>query len=225
MASERVAARMTVALLSLASLGCAVPTSLGQLSAETEGATSSTSDSSSSGSSTTGQASTATMGSSSAGAGSTTSMIGPFEMEAWVMRYDEYIALQPDGPGTDSGGDTADTSSEIAPDALVINITTGPNRCDDPWAGLECGDQWSISMLIPPELQAPGEYMIFEQLDGFYTMTGPFDGGDQCAGGGGSLEGIATLAVVGEQEVTGELSMTFVGDFDANIPFTALGCG
>lgn len=222
MASERVIARIAVALLSFASQGCAVPTSLGQLSAETEGMTGSTGGSSSSGNS--GQTSAATLGSSSAEADSTTSMIGPLEMQAWVMRYDDYIALQPDGPETDSGGDSAGTGSEISPDTLVLNITTGPNRCDDPWAGLQCGEQWSISMLIPPELQAPGEYMIFEQLEGFYTMTGPFEGGDQCSGGGGSLEGLATLGVVGEQEVSGQLSMTFALDFDANIAFTALGC-
>jgi len=224
-ANERAAARIAVAMLWAVSLvGCALPTSLGQLSAETDGATGSSSSSSSGE-----ESSSSATGSSSSGLGPTTSndtdMIGPLEMQSWVMRYDDYIAMQPDGPGTDSGGDSAGTGSEIPPDTLVVNITTGPNRCDDPWAGLECGEQWSISMRIPPELQAPGEYMIFEQLDGFYMMTGPFEGGDQCSGGGGSLEGVATLAVVGEQEVSGQLSMTFAVDFDADIAFTASACG
>lgn len=214
--------------------GCAVPTSLGALSAQSSStsASSSTSGSgtaSASGSNasegvTIGVTSGATSESSTGSPSTGTDMVGPQPMHAWVMRYDDWSDAAPgDGGTTDSGG--SDTGTEVSPDTLVVQISTGPGDCEDPWAGLECGEQWQIFMLIPPELQVPGTYVLFDDFDAFYSATGRPEPDGQCSGGGATLEGQAELSVVSEQEVSGQLSMTLVGDFDADVSFTALGCG
>ncbi|MCA9707724.1 MAG: hypothetical protein KDK70_17875 [Myxococcales bacterium] len=209
-------------LLLLAGGGCALPTPLGELS---DPATT-TETSSTTGTSTIGATSeVSTMGSTDGSSGET-GTVGPFEVHAWVMRYDAYIDAAPDDGGQSDSGVGTDTGTSISPETLVVQISTGPDDCDDPWASLQCGEQWEVFMLIPPELQVPGTYLLFEELDAFFSATGPIEpGGDLCSGGGGTLEGQAELTVVSEQEVSGRLTMTNAFDFDANMTFTALGCG
>lgn len=146
-------------------------------------------------------------------------------MHAWVMRYDDYQEAMPDFGTTDSGNVGSDTGTGVEPETLVVQISTGPDDCDDPWAGLQCGEQWAISIRIPPSLQVPGTYALFEQLNAGYSATGAPRPGDICSGGGGSLEGEIELTVVSEQEVRGQLSNTNVFEFDGDVSFVALGCG
>ncbi len=201
-------------------IACALPTPIGQLSHEDTESTTTGPPPTTSGSSSSGGVSVTT-----ATTDVETGMIGPFEMHAWVMRYDDFIDLAPGGGSGDGGTSGGGTGSDPSPDTLVVQISTGPDDCDDPWAGLQCGNQWSMSLLIPPPLQVPGTYQIFDELGGFVQVTGPDEGGDICSGGAGSLDGQADLSVVSEQEVSGQLSMTDVFDFDANVAFTAVGCG
>lgn len=216
MARERRALPWLVLLLPIG-LACPLPTPLGELPAST---TQTIDASSSSGGSTNDPGLTTLVPPDE-----TTSGAGPLPMHAWVMRYEDWIALG-DDTGVDSG-DVGGTGggTEVSPDALVVQISTAPDDCANPHAPMECGDQWILSFVIPPELQAPGSYDLFVELSGFFAVTGPLEPGDSCSGGAGSLEGIAELMVVSEQEVSGRLSMTTVFDFDANVEFAALGCG
>ncbi|MCX4242693.1 hypothetical protein [Paraliomyxa miuraensis] len=161
----------------------------------------------------------------------TTGVVGPLPMHAWVMRYDDWLMATEDTAETDSGpsdsGNGTGTGPDIAPDALVVQISTGSDDCIDPGAALECGAQWQISMLIPPELQVPGTYLLFEELSGFVSMTGELEPGGFCSGGAGTLEGTATLLVVSEVEVQGFLSGTegsSLFGIDTDVEFIALGC-
>lgn len=215
----------------LGAFACAVPTSLGELNAQSDsvgvtGSASATttmvdtdSTSTSSGASSTGPVPDDT----TTGPGT-----GPLPMHAWVMRYDDYQDAMPDFGTTDSGnsgGGGSETGTGIEPNTLVVQISTGPDDCEDPWAGLQCGGQWAMFVLIPPSLQVPGTYALFEELDAGYSMTGALEPGDICSGGGGTLEGEIELTVVSEQEVRGQLSSTNVFEFDGDVAFVALGCG
>jgi len=215
-------------LLPPLTLACAVPTSLGQLEREAGSSDGAEPSAESSSTSTTFPPPTITTTSSSSsgippGTGDTDT--AEPELHAWVMRYDVYLEMQPDGPDTDTGvGSSAgETGGGFDPDALVVQLSTGPDDCEDPWASLQCGGQWSIWMLIPSDLQVPGTYQLFDELNAIQEVTEM--AGSNCGGGGGSLGGVAELAVVSEQEVSGQLSMTETFGFDGDVAFTALGCG
>lgn len=223
MASERGRALASgPVILALVGSGCVLPTPLGELPAES-------SDGTDSGGSTsmdpgaTSMASTTAEGSSSADTG----MIGPAPMHAWVLRFDEWQDAMPTGSGgAESGGGDGDSGGMGGPppETLMVQISTGFDSCEDPWVPLQCGEQWNILMQIPPELQAPGTYDLFEQLNAIVTVTGPVEPGGFCSGGGGTLLGQVELFTVDQQEVTGRLFMTDAFDFDANVEFEADGC-
>lgn len=197
-----------LALLPLAVLACVLPTPLGELPSTT--AASETTEPGSDGSTT---IDTSASG-STAGPPAMTSDTGiaePPPPHAWAMRYDQWSTTSVTGgneTGPDSGGTGGDTSTEPSPDTLVVQLSTGPDDCDDPHAGLECGGHWTLTLLLPPALQVPGTYDLATELSALVIMTGEAEGGGVCSGGAGTAEGTAELFEVSPQQVTGRVSTT-----------------
>lgn len=211
-----------LALAPLASLGCVLATPLGELPPDGTSASTST---------TTVATTVATsVSGSSDGESSETSATEPPPRppHAWAMRYDVWLASFDDGSGTSGadsgGGGTGGTGDEPSPDTLVVQVSTGPDDCADPHAVLECGDYWSVTMLVPPELQVPGTYDLFEQLMATAAFTGTFDEGVGCTFGGGTIEGTAELVEVSEAQVVVRLSAVTPVDADVDGEHVAPRC-
>lgn len=169
---------------------------------------------------------------------SSTSETGPGpgdgEYAAFAIRYGDIP--EPDdggGSGGDSGGgsgggtgassSTTDGGSDIDPDSIQINISTGPESCEDPWALLPCGSHWAVSLMLAPEQQVPGSYDLFTETNGFFTETGePYAEGD-CSFGGGTLEGTVEIDEVNETEIVGRILTDGVFALE-EIEFTAPRC-
>lgn len=211
-----------LALLPLASLGCVLATPLGELPSDDTGT------STSAGTTTTTVATSVTGPSESEGNETSTTEPPPRPPHAWAMRYDVWLASFDDGSGTSGadsgGGGTGGTGGEPSPDTLVVQVSTGPDDCADPHAVLECGDYWSVTMLVPPELQVPGTYDLFEQLMATAAFTGTFDEGVGCTFGGGTIEGTAELVEVSETQVVVRLSAVTPVDTDADGEHVAPRC-
>lgn len=238
MSTDRDRASTSVLALALLTGACALPTKLGELPADGGDTIEPTESGLTESGLTGGPTSGATTGATSMPPTSGTEdsgMVAPLPMHAYVMRYDDWLAaVEAAGGGADDGlsdggieSDTA-TGSEPTPDDLVVQLSTGPDSCADPLALDECSGQWQIFMRIPPELQVPGTYGLFSELSATIAANSPPDSGG-CGGGGGSLEGMATLTVVSEQEVRGTVSPLgleiFGIDFGMDFDFVALGCG
>jgi hypothetical protein len=104
--------------------------------------------------------------------------------------------IPPDMTSGSSGSSTSSTSGgEIDPSTMYISLSSQAMECKDPNAGLECGPNWEVSIMIPPELQTPGVYHVgLEDVLGFAAETGPDEGNNECGFGGGTWE--ATLEIV-----------------------------
>lgn len=123
------------------------------------------------------------------------------------------------------GGDTGSTGvggSNIDPNTLHVFVNDLPVACQNPYDGTPCGNHWSVSFMLTPEMQQPGTYSM-EAVNGFFGIS--FDGRPDCGGGGGSFwDGEVQIASI---DATG-VSATFIGtstlEFDANGSFTAVRC-
>ncbi|MCA9711331.1 MAG: hypothetical protein KDK70_36165 [Myxococcales bacterium] len=145
----------------------------------------------------------------------------PDEVRAFAIRHGDLPEI--DVGGGDSGGSGGGTS--IDPDALLVVITNGAATCSNPFAADECGSRWSVSFTLPPELQAPGTYSLWDDLNGGFSVTGePYPEGD-CSWGGGSLEGKLELYEIDGTVVRGQIVDAPTWDFDANVAFDADTCG
>ncbi len=145
------------------------------------------------------------------------------EIRAFAIRHGDLPAIDAGG-GMDSGGDGGDGDSGIDPDALLVVVTNGAATCDDPFAANECGGYWSVSFTLPPDLQAPGTYSLWEDLNGGFSVTGElYDEGD-CSWGGGSLEGMIEITTLDGGALQAEIFDADAFDFDANVVFAADVC-
>lgn len=213
-----------LALVLLAALACALPTPLGELP----------STSTSGGSQSDGAVTIAvSVGESTAPPVMTsdTGIAEPPPPHAWAMRYDEWSTTSatsgfetgPSSTGADTGGTGGETGYEPTPDTLVVQLSTGPDDCADPHASLECGGYWTITLLVPPELQVPGTYDLMSELSGLVTISGEEDG-PTCSFGAGTLEGTADLVEVSPQQVIGHLSPTDTFGLGTDFDFVAPRC-
>jgi hypothetical protein len=142
------------------------------------------------------------------------------EPYAFAMRYGDLPELEPGN--SDSGGSDGEPFQDD--DALVVTIATAAQTCDDPHAALPCGGNFSIGFILPPDIQAPGTYALWEEAFGTSTYAAPpYPEGD-CAWGGGSLSGFVEIETIDAQHVVGRLYDTDAWDFDANLDFDAPIC-
>lgn len=201
----------------LALAGCALPTPLGERPSITATTTTAAGD----------DVSSVTVGSTVAPPSMTgdSGSPGPPPPHAWAMRYDEWRAApgnEGEVTGANSGGMGDTGGSGLAPDTLVVQISNGPDDCDDPHATVECADVWTVTLMIPPELQAPGTYDL---LDLRATALDWEPHGDtSCSFGGGTLEGTAELFEVSPQVVSGHVSPTNGAELVALDEFVAPRC-
>ena len=216
-----------LALVPLVMLGCALPTPLGELPSTTAISASGEIEDST----------TIAVGVSGTSVPpQMTSDTGiaepPPPAHAWAMRYDEWSAASETSSGTSdtsgmsgTSGASGDGGPAISPDTLVVQLSTGPDDCDDPHALLECDGSWTFTMLIPPELQEPGTYDLLTELSAIATLSGAEEDSSTCSFGAGMVEGTAELLEVSDLQVTGRLSMVEPFGFDPNGDFVAPRCG
>jgi len=120
------------------------------------------------------------------------------------------------GGGDDGPGPFGD------PESIFVSIGNGNDSCEDPWADWTCG-QWSVGFTLPADV-VPGSYALAD-LNGSQSATGPDEGGGDCWGGGGSLEGTLVIESIDEGVIVGHIEDAVSFDFDANISFSAPFCG
>lgn len=141
---------------------------------------------------------------------------------AFAIRHGD---LPPLDVGGDSGGDSGgDGGTSIDPDALLVVITNGAATCEQPFAANECGTRWSVSFTLPPELQQPGSYALWPDLNGGFSVTGELYPEGDCSWGGGTLEGVVEITEIVDGVVTGSIHDAWAIDFDPNLAFEATSC-
>lgn len=148
--------------------------------------------------------------------------VEPGEPYAFAMRYGDLPDVDV-GSGSGSGGGS-DGEPFQDDDAIVVTIASAAKSCEDPYAALPCGGNYSVSFILPPELQAPGTYQLWEEAYGMSTFAAPPHPEGDCAWGGGSLDGLVEIEVVDDTHVVGRLLDTDAWDFDANLEFDAPLC-
>jgi hypothetical protein len=123
-------------------------------------------------------------------------------------------------PGAGESTSTSGGEPAHDPQALVIDFATLPETCGQPSPVLPCGEHASITLILAPEHQAVGTYVLFEQVDAFSTATGPMrDDPEDCWWGGGTLSGMLEITAIDEHHIEGRLFDTDAFDFDANVSF------
>lgn len=105
-----------------------------------------------------------------------------------------------------SGSSGSSGGGEQDPSTLYIRLSDQSFTCKDPSGILECGPQWSATIVIPPEYQAPGVYSFgLGDIIGTFTETGEDEGGNECGFGGGSWEGTLEIVAIDETQVEARL--------------------
>jgi hypothetical protein len=146
----------------------------------------------------------------------------PGEPYAFAMRYGDLPEVN---VGESDSGGGSDGEPFQDDDALVVTIANAAQSCEDPYAALPCGGNFSIGFILPPDIQAPGTYQLWEEAFGSQTYAAPpYPEGD-CAWGGGSLDGLVEIEVIDDTHVVGRLLQTDAWDFDADLEFDAALCG
>ena len=205
-------------------LGCAVPTKIGELAGTDTMASDGEAGSTTANVEPTSSSSTTTFdpsGSSGVGESETEDVIGPGPQMSFAILFGDI----PDDPGTGTGGtSTTTTGGGVPDDTLLVEITTGPASCTDVFASLPCGGAWSISFSLPAELQTPGTYALFPDLNGNQFFNDDADETGECGGGGGTLEGTVIIESIDDTQVVGRIENAESFDFDANVSFVAPRC-
>ena len=143
---------------------------------------------------------------------STSASSGPCDtpIGGLVTSHAYYESQIPDIPGT--AGTTISTGSDVDPDTLYITLSDASITCEDPDAALDCGPLWSVSLVLPPELQTPGSYAVgTDELNYLFVETGVDDGEGSCPFGAGSWEATLELISIGDGVVEGRLCDVDIG--------------
>jgi hypothetical protein len=215
----------------LGALGCAVPTKIGELpgtdTVASDGASDSASDSESSVTTTdvepTTSSTTVDPTDGSTGVGETEGPTGPGPQMSLAILFGD-IPDDPGGTGGTSTGTSTTGGGGVPDDTLLVQITTGYSSCTDVYAPLPCGGAWVVSFSLPIELQVPGTYPLFPDVNGLYFFNDQADGTGECGGGGGTLEGTVIIESIDDAQVVGHIEMANAFDFDANVSFVAPRC-
>jgi len=112
----------------------------------------------------------------------------------------------PPQPDTTTGtGSSTSGGAELDPGTLHVSLTNRALVCADPNPLLQCGGEWEVSIVIPPEFQSPGIYNLAGQdVRGFSTETGD-EGGQDCSVGFGTFEATLEIISVDDKTVEGRL--------------------
>lgn len=149
-----------------------------------------------------------------------------------VVRHDYAIRFG-DLPELDSTGNTGMGSGDegtttggnpFDPDALLVTATLGLDTCEDPFGELPCGDRWSVSLNLPPDLQVVGASGRLEDINGSVFETGPMRPEGDCSGGGGSLLGTFEITAIDDTHVAGKLRELELAPFGTELDFDAPRC-
>jgi len=104
----------------------------------------------------------------------------------------------PTGTGTGTGG------GEPEPGTVYVKLSNQSFACEAPTATLQCGGNWQLTLVIPPEYQSPGIYnLLGPNVIGVGSETG--DEGNDCSFGGGSIGGTLEIFSVDDSTVEGRL--------------------
>jgi hypothetical protein len=205
--------RIALVVLAVA-MGCALPVKVGEI-ADTTGASLDTSSSSSS------------SGPPDVSSSSETGDPPLPDRHDYAIRFADLPDIDPTGMSTTAGSGDGGTSGgpPFDPDSLVVTATLGFDTCDDPYGSLPCGDRWSVSFNLPPELQIVGATGRLEDHNGFVAETGPLgQPGDECSGGGGSLLGTFEITAIDADHVAGKLRELELAPFGTQLDFDAPRC-
>jgi hypothetical protein len=145
---------------------------------------------------------------------------------AMAMLYSELPNLIEEGADGTSGSSGGGGEPSIDPNTLYIYLSSQGMVCADPHAALDCGNQWRVTIAIPPEFQKVGTLPLSTPgLNVFATSTGSDPGDGDCAWGGGSfMEGTLEITAIDGTHVAGVLADTWGWDFDADGAFDAARC-
>jgi hypothetical protein len=202
--------RIALVVVALA-MGCALPVKVGEI-ADTTGTSLDASSSSSSG---------------LPDASSSTGDDPPPAMRHdYAIRFADLPDIDPTGMSTTAGSGDGGTSGgpSFDPDSLVVTATLGLDTCEDPYGPLPCGDRWSVSFNLPPELQIVGATGQLEDHNGFVSETGPMRPEGDCSGGGGSLLGTFEITELDADHVAGQLRELELAPFGTELDFDAARC-
>jgi len=144
---------------------------------------------------------------------------------ALAMLYSELPAPDDDTGGTTSGS-SGGGEPGIDPNTLYIYLSSQGMVCADPHSTLECGNQWRVTIGIPPELQQVGILPLSTPgLLAYATSTSADHGDGTCGWGGGSfMDGTLEITAIDDTHVAGVLADTWGWDFDADGAFDAARC-
>ncbi len=127
-------------------------------------------------------------------------------------------------PSGGPGGSSSVGGAGPDPATLYIAVGKNPQICADPF-GYEGCDYWRVSVNLPPALQQVGTILLSDpSVISYASVGGPDEGGGQCYGGGGSIEGTLEITAIDDTHVEGILSGIDTAEFDANGPFYAERC-
>lgn len=120
-----------------------------------------------------------------------------------------YLKSQIPPDMTTSGGSSGSSSGGMEPDpkTLYLRLSSQIYSCKDPTANLECGPEWGVTIVIPPEFQTPGSIYNLAGQDVFavFSETGVDEGGNNCSFGGGSGGGTFQILEIDDTQVKGRL--------------------
>lgn len=142
--------------------------------------------------------------------------------------WDEYWETHGEG---DTGSSGSGSGDDLDPNDLFIQLSDMGTSCSSPHVELPCGGHWSVTLGIPPALQAVGVYDLeSDALTRYSSMweTGAPNSNSpgDCPAGGGSLFG-GTLEILAIDADTVRFRLTMEPTFDGNDPsgeYTAPRC-
>ncbi|MCY1008917.1 hypothetical protein OV079_25840 [Nannocystis pusilla] len=126
------------------------------------------------------------------------------EIDAAALAYtDAQVPPDPDPTGESSGTSGGEPSD---PNTLHVRLSNQVATCADPNAGIECGNNWEVSIRIPVAYQTPGLYhLLGPDVTGIAMEAGQEDAPDVCPFGGGSFGATFELISIDDKEVVGRL--------------------
>ena len=145
----------------------------------------------------------------------------------YAIRFGDLPELDSTGnTSMGSGGDEGTTTggNPFDPDALLVTATLGLDSCEDPHGELPCGDRWSVSFNLPPDLQVVGAMGRLEDINGFLLESGELRPEGDCSGGGGSLGGTFEITAIDDTHVAGHLGELDLAPFGTELDFDAPRC-
>lgn len=124
-------------------------------------------------------------------------------------------------PDVQAAGSSSSSGEAIDPDTLYIFLSSQQLTCADPLASLDCGQQWDVTIAVPPALQQVGSLSLDNpDLISVFGATGPgagdLDSGGCYFGGGSYMDGTLEIVSIGADSVTIQLSNTMDFEFDAD---------